>query len=227
MNVTLDFVEKLDVDPQKHFNEIRTLQQLSKGLMSLATGIRRREQRYEALAKVANFSFFGGTSDQEVDDLNLVACIFHWFGVSAINYARLVGFIRGLELSLFVRDDLKDKTKFKHISKAVKAYVESVSELSSVLIWRNKVAGHFAITDPWHDDNIATLNMSVMFPVTMDNGFYNVGGTKLTIQNAAGVHVSAMPMWSVTKVFESLLPRYWPNVKFVMEEPQALKEPPT
>src|SRR5262245_30320947 len=73
MNVNLDFVEKLDIDPQKHSNEIRTLQQLSKGLMSLSTGIRRREQRYEALAKVANFSFFGGTSDQEVDDLNLVS----------------------------------------------------------------------------------------------------------------------------------------------------------
>lgn len=168
--VSLDTVENLEVDPQKHFNEVRSLQQMAHGLLSLATGIRRREQRYAELAKKIIFTQFGGTSDEEIADLNLVACIFHWFGVSTINYARLVGFIRGLEMNAFTRGDLKDASKFKDISKVVKAYVESIPDVAPVLVWRNKVAGHFAITDPIPSDNIATLNMSVMFPVTLDNG---------------------------------------------------------
>jgi hypothetical protein len=165
------------------------------------------------------FTQFGATSNEEQVDLNLIACFFHWFGVSVINYARLVGFIRGLELNQFTRDDLKNSQKSKDISKQVKTYVESVPELASVLIWRNKVAGHFAITDPRPDDNIATLNMSVTFPVTLSNGKYLVGDMSMMMTNASGIHASALPTWSVTEVYESLIPRFWPNVKISTTSP--------
>lgn len=223
--VEIDGIAKLVIESSKHANELRTLQMLQHGLMSLATGIKRREMRYAEIAKTMRFSCFGGTSDEEVADLNLVACIFHWFGVSVCNYARLVGFIRGLETNQFARNDLKTPTAFKGISKSVKAYVESLPELAQVLVWRNKVAGHFAITDPWQDDNIATLNMSVMFPVSLENGIYVVGGYTLTQGNATASHTSALPMWSVTQVFESLIPRFWPNVQFASDSNKVSSKP--
>ena len=39
--ILLDAVEKFQIDPTRHFNEFQTLQMLTHGLMSLATGIRR------------------------------------------------------------------------------------------------------------------------------------------------------------------------------------------
>src|SRR5438046_3682724 len=144
--ILLDAVENLAVDSLAHGNELHTLGMLQHGLTSLASGIKRREMRYAELAKGMRFSSFGGTSDEEKADLKLIACIFHWFGVSLCNYARLVGFIRGLETNQFTRGDLKTPASFPHISKGVKAYVESIPEIASVLVWRNKVAGHFAIT---------------------------------------------------------------------------------
>lgn len=218
---SLDVVENLQVDAKNHFNEIQSLAVLQQGMISLANAVSVREQHYAEIAKKMVFTQFGATSDAEREQLNLIACFFHWFGVSAINYARLVGFIRGLELNLFTRADLKDATKFKGISDVVKAYVVSVPELTNVLVWRNKVGGHFAITDPRKDDNIATLNMSVMFPVTLESGVYFVGGLTMTLKNAAGVHQSAIPTWSVTRVFDALIPRYWPNIKSVKPEEQT------
>jgi len=227
MPVSIDSVEGLQVEQQTHFNEIRSLQFLQQGLVTIANAVKKREQHYAELRKKMNFMQFGATSSEEEADLNLIACFFHWFGISAINYARLVGLIRGLETNLFTRTDLNDATKFKDISKIVKAYVESVAELANVLVWRNKVAGHFAMTDPRHDDNIATLHMSVMFPVSLENGVYYVGGLTMTMTNAAGIHESAIPMWSVTQVFDSLIPRYWPNIKFTKQESPTVKEQTT
>ncbi|MBX7105461.1 MAG: hypothetical protein K1X57_15355 [Gemmataceae bacterium] len=218
--VQLDQVEELIVDSQSYFNEVRTLGMLQTGLKSLAGQIRGREMRYADVTKAMTCFQMGGTSPEEVAELDFIACIFHWFGVSICNYARLIGFIRGLELKEFGRDDLKDKTTFERIKTSVKRYVESIPELAPVLVWRNKVGGHFAITDPRKDDNIATLNMSVMFPVTLESGLYFVGGISLTQENSAGAHSSAIPRWSVSEVFEELLPRYWPNLRYVTDEQQ-------
>lgn len=220
--VLLDGVENLVAEANDHANEIGTLQMLQHGLMSLATAIKRREMQYAEITKKMKFTFMGATNERELTDLRMIACFFHWFGVSVCNYARLVGFIRGLEKKQFTRNDLQAVTAFKGISKEIKAYVEGISELADVLVWRNKVAGHFAITDPRADDNIATLNMSVMHPVSLENGIYYVGGFTLTQSNPSGTHTSALPMWSVTQVFESLMPRFWPGAKFeIHNEPQA------
>ena len=130
------------------------------------------------------------------------------------NYARLVGFLRGSEKNLFTRDDLQTPAIFNQVAGVVKASVDSIPELEPVLLWRDQVAGHFAITALHKTDNIATLNMSVMFPVTLEDGIYHVGGMKLTQTDATGSHTSEIPMWSVSQVFESLVPRFWPGTTF-------------
>jgi hypothetical protein len=130
--------------------------------------------------------------------------------VSVCNFARLVGFINGLEKKLFTREDLDAKANFPKIKKVVDNYANSLIELEKVRVWRNKVSSHFAITDPYPDDNIATLDMSVVFPVSFDNR-YIVGGWTMMKSNSTGPHASQLPRWSLTEVFESLVPRFWPN----------------
>ncbi len=174
--------------------------------------------------KVTTFSFgldFDGTRVR----LDVIACFFHWFGVSACNFVRLVGFIHGLERKLFTRADLEAKASFKTIKAAVDGYVNSVTELDNVLVWRNKVGAHFAMTDPYKDDNIATLDMSVIFPVTFENRYF-VGGLTMGKGNQTAFHTSQLPRWSLTEVFEALVPRFWPNCAIpTVEQLQATPKP--
>lgn len=218
--VTIDFCERVKVARADYFNELRSLRTLHTGMRRLCEMVKRPEAAFETATggKVKMFSF-GGASPDEDKFLDAVACFFHWFGISACNYVRLVGFIRGLSLGHFSRADLKDTTKFKSIKSVIDDYVEGIAELESVRIWRNKVFAHFAITDPYKDDNIATLDMSVIFPVTFE-GRYVVGGLTLRRSNPAGSHVSQLPRWSMTEVFESLAPRFWPGTKWEAPRPE-------
>ncbi len=152
--------------------------------------------------------------------------MFHWFGVSVYNVARLAGFVRGLAKKEFTRADLQDASRFNAVRASVNAYVKSLPELAAVLVWRHKVGAHFAITAPQDGDNIATLDMSVTFPVTFTNGRYYVGELVMMQKNHAGIFTSEIPTWSVTEVFEAIIPRYWPHVTIVpapmpAEEPSA------
>jgi hypothetical protein len=212
-STTLDTVVGVTIDYSEHFNEVRTLQMLSAGLMRIADDLRRRESAWEQ-ANGGEFKVYvyGLDMDGTKGNLDLIACLFHWFGVSLVNYARLVGFIKALSNRDFTRNDLSDPAKFKRITHIVDTYVKAVPELDSVLRWRHKVGAHFAITAPHKDDNVATLDMSVMFPVTFTNGRYRVGELMLTRSNSTGSHSSELPCWSVTEVFELLLPRYWPHI---------------
>jgi hypothetical protein len=210
--IAIDTVAKLEIRPDDHFNEFRTLQTLSQGIYQLYMIIKHRELEFERRCGSNKMivQSFGIDFDGSREHLNTIACYFHWFGVSLCNYARLVGFIYGLEKKLFTRTDLGAKANFKSIKEAIDAYVNSVIELEKVRFWRNKVGAHFAITDPYKDDNIATLDMSVVFPVSFENR-YVVGGFTMMKGNSTESHTSQLPRWSLTEVFETLVPRFWPD----------------
>jgi hypothetical protein len=217
--LTLDAVASVTVDSDDYFNECRTLQMLSRGLGGIAENLKRRETAWEQrTAGKVKFHVYGLDIDGTKGDLDLIACFFHWFGVSVCNYARLVGFLRGLSTSQFTRADLADPARFRTVSSVVDGYVNSISELSAVLVWRHKVGAHFAITAPRKDDNISTLDMSVMFPVSFTDGRYRVGELTLTRTTAAGTYMSEIPHWVLTEVFESLMPRYWPHITVAAQQ---------
>lgn len=225
--LTLDGIEPLKVDRQAYFNEVGSLRTLFNGLRELCASVKRREAAFEkAGGGKFKVMMFGGTSPEEQQSLDVTACMFHWFGLSLCNYARLVGFIRGLHRSEFVRSDLTDKKAAEKAKQSIEAYVASIPELAQVKVWRNKVFAHFAITDPFKDDNISTLDMSVIFPVTFEGRYY-VGSMVMTRKNSSGTHTSNLPRWSMTEVFESLIPRFWPGITFqettepVSESPQS------
>lgn len=211
--VTLDAIAGVSVDSNDYFNECRTLQMLSTGLVGVADNLKRREAAWEEqTAGKVKFHVYGLDIDGTKGNLDLIACFFHWFGVSLCNFARLVGFVRGLSVNEFSRADLSDPAKFDAVKASVDEYVKDVPEMSDIVVWRNKVGAHFAITAPRKSDNVSTLDMSVMFPVTFTDGQYRVGELTLTRKNSSGTHTSAIPCWSVTEVFENLLPRYWPHI---------------
>ena len=194
--VTLDAIAGISVDPNNHFNECRTLQMLSTGLMSLADNLKRREAAWEQqTGGKVKFHAYGLDINGTKGNLDLIACFFHWFGVSICNFVRLVGFIRGLSANEFTRADLSDAAKFQAVKSSVDGYVGGVIELSNVLMWRNKVGAHFAITAPHKSDNLSTLDMSVMFPVTFTDGQDRVGELTLTRKNSTGTHTSEIPCW--------------------------------
>ena len=216
--VKIDLLDGVEVTRQDYFNEIVALRTLFRGLKHLSTMIKRKEVAFaKAGGDKVNLISFGAPNPEEQEFLDTVACFFHWFGISVCNYVRLVGFIRGLASGDFVRADLKDSAKFTQIKRSIEAYVASVAEIDAVRIWRNKVFAHFAITDPFRDDNIATLDMSIVFPITFE-GTYVVGGMTMSRKDACETYVSDLPRWSLTEVFESLIPRYWPELSFQFEE---------
>ena len=212
--VQLDGIERLEVAQSDFANEIGSLRTLIMGLRQLYGMVKSKE---EAFARAGGDKFivheYGGTNAAEREMLDVVACFFHWFGISLCNYARLTGLIRALARGEVTRSDLQDPTKFRSIKSAIDNYVSSIAELESVRVWRNKVFAHFAITDPFKDDNIATLDMSVIFPVSFE-GRYVVGGLTMLRTNSSGSHKSELPRWSMTEVFESLEPRFWPGLKY-------------
>jgi hypothetical protein len=225
--ICIDAVANLNIQPGDHFNELQTVQTLTRGLHQLYTMVKFRELEFERRCgpnKVTMFSLgidFDGTRDR----LDIIACFFHWFGVSVCNFTRLVGFIHGLERKLFTRANLEAKASFKTIKAAVDGYVNSVTELEKVLVWRNKVGAHLAITDPHKDDNVATLDMSVIFPVTFENRYF-VGGLTMGKGNPTAFHTSQLPRWSLTEVFESLVPRFWPDCSIpTVEQLRATPKP--
>jgi hypothetical protein len=217
--ITLDAIAGLSVDTDDYFNECRTLRMLSIGLAGIADNMKRREAVWEQqTAGKIKLNVYGSDIDGTTGNLDLTACYFHWFGVSVCNFARLVGFIRGLNATDFTRADVGDPTKSESVRSSVDCYVANVPELSEVLQWRNKVGAHFAITAPKKSDNASTLDMSVMFPVSFSNDRYRVGEWTLTRSNASGTHTSAIPSWSVTEAFERLIPRYWPHIGLASQQ---------
>lgn len=75
--------------------------------------------------------------------------------------------------------------------------------------WRDKVAAHFAATSPFQDDNLGTLEQSIMYPVTYSYPHYYVGMVRWSTQG----ETSDLPMWALTKTYEDLATRFWPDLK--------------
>ena len=119
-NVTLDAIAGVSVDYNNFVNEQRTLQMLSTGLVGIASNIKQRESVWqEKFSAKVKLQIYGLDIDGTKGHLDQIACFFHWFGVSLCNYARLVGFVRGLSVNDFSRADLSNPTKFKAVKESV------------------------------------------------------------------------------------------------------------
>jgi hypothetical protein len=128
-----------------------------------------------------------------------------------------VGFVDAIESGRVSSDLLRkyDKEEYKHVTVACKEYIKSVDEIRDVVTWRNKVAAHFAITDPHEEDNPMTLETSIMYPVSYDAGRFRVGSWVPGVTYQDGTkHESEIPPWSLTEVHEKVSARYWPGFEY-------------
>lgn len=186
----LDKIELSDSQAEEHFDALMALARLGEGLHSLfqtITTLERKAQSDAVLEKV-EIAVTGGVLESQ--PIGLISCAFQWYAVSACNYAQLIGW-------LSTRNP-----------KSAKEFVRRVAP--RVVEYRNKVAAHFAITDP-RRDNEADLAASVMTQIVYAHGRLFAAALTPVVNTEAGeVAPSRDLSWSLSLAHERLTPRFWP-----------------
>lgn len=131
---------------------------------------------------------------------------FIWFSNSLYNFVRTVGMVQKLNQEDWNLTDLTDKEKAQLVKQHIKKYLEKV--IPDILIWRNKVGAHVAASYPIGNDNIMTLELSMMAPVSYVKPYLTAFGFKIVDSSGAE---SNIPSWNLSEEWEKLKPRYWPD----------------
>ncbi len=216
INVIIDHWVPMQVSVDISVFELSTLMSLEVGLNQIALTVWQKEAPLRRGDDAAMREVHPGTDPREA---RLMESYFHWFGVSLCTYVHLVGFLASLNSGAVSHKDLKNRVGRKRIAAACTAYVNGVSEIRDVLVWRNKVAGHFAITDSRDDDTVVPLDMSGMHPISFLARRYRVRQWNLGHHASGGAPMYEFPPWSITEVYERLAPRYWPSFRWPEGEP--------
>lgn len=200
--IVLDYVNGIQFDPANPpFNNYQVIQQTMDGLVYLANHVRALEvqvTREDPYAHLTTIPF----SSQIPPYLG---SMFNWYAVSLTSYLRLIALVELMQKKGWQSGDLADKDNKKIIKPYGDHYVERV--VPDIKRWRDKVAAHFAATDPRLDDTLATLELTTMNPITLKCSYYYVGFGQWHTQGTD----SDLPAWSLTKNFEALSSRFWPE----------------
>lgn len=192
----LDHVDGLELSDQEvktSANELTSLSYLFQGLAVLDRQVKQFEEELNSKFGGRQVAIMGNHPSLAAVPQGMIACAFHWYAVSACNYSRLVGWL----------------THERDTEKATE-YVQQV--LPNTYLWRNKVAAHFAITDPRQDDSYADLLASVMFPISFANGSFWANSMTLSVRSQGQTSTSRDDMtWSLTQTHRSLVERFWPD----------------
>jgi hypothetical protein len=214
-DMIIDHIDELSCEAEaKYGNELISLAYLSEGLRFLYRNVSKIEQGIIARLPANSHCFLygaGANDEQKRSELPpeirgqvpsldkrqlaLVACSFHWYAVSAYNYALLVGWLASVGNST-----------------EAKSYAGRV--LGPVSVWRHKVGAHFAQADPrLKEDSMADLAASVMFPIAFDDDAFYAQPFTLVLGRADKKSTSRNDMrWSLTHTHRALAARYWPDV---------------
>lgn len=161
------------------------------------------QEKIEALQK-ASFSFSGELSQVDSQAVNL----FHWYSINLINYVRCCGLVKFINLNKVGAEQIaNDKILKNELKEFQKNYLKSIPEIQSVIFFRNKASAHLAFTDPYTEDNSATLLESISIIPTYENGKIYVG--KLTRGVGDVQSEFTNNSFSLTENFNSLIPRYF------------------
>lgn len=212
--ITVDFLEQINIDKSLYKQQVEMLGHLRAGLENLYTKCKAVENKIqhenECYVQAQTFSLLFYSSSEFYDAL---PCYFHWFSVTAINYARLIGYFYGIHKGdIDATKSNLSKQEQKKIKGICSNYVKSITELKPVEVYRNKVAAHFAVTDPYSDDNFVTMNFSAINLAGLCDSRLVSKAEMTLIQDKNGQLVADdIPIWSLTKVFEDLSSRFWPD----------------
>jgi hypothetical protein len=210
---TIDKILNVKINPENYLNEFNALMQLKTGMIALYNSVRPTEIHISKQKNGKNLFLFGSNDlvPQQIEIM--LPSYFHWFGNSLCNYARLTGYIVAQEQGHVSNNDMQLEPARRKIKKACDAYVQGLPEIQEILRWRNKVSAHYAITDPRKDDNIATLDASIIYPVGFAEERFRTGLMIFSQGNNNETYDSEIPKWSLTELFENLINRFWPDVR--------------
>jgi hypothetical protein len=191
----VDFLENFDVDLSKDDNDFdieMTLGRLCSGLFWLYSEVEKVEQsvRIEAHRENIINCMVGGLLEHL--PIAWLSCAHQWYATTLDNYVNLVGWL--------VYKNKKD----------VNQYVEKVIPVIST--YRNKVAAHFSITNPWKD-NPADVRSSVITNIVYAKDQLLAGALSEIILDDQGneITISHHTSWNLVNTHRKLIPRYWPN----------------
>lgn len=193
----LDHIEdfKLSGDEVKNNYEGRmALARLFYGLSWLNREVDKYERRAREIAQRKDVSYDLVDGDiLRAMPCELLSCAFQWYAVSACNYAQLVGWI------------------VTHDTKTAKSYVKRA--MPKLHYYRNKVAAHFAIADPYPQDNVADQQASIMTQIIFAHGHLCTAALTPVVSSneEERTEVSKKLPWSLTQVHKHLSKRYWPT----------------
>lgn len=200
----VDYVDNISVNVRKHHNNLNILRSLCLGMLNVAEFTRQHE--LEAMERQKTHKPLGL---YRVDDETLLlGCAFDWFALSLVSYLRTVKLMDLMELNSWEIEDLQKTTVRKKVSSQCQQYVQSVAP--AVYKWRNKIAAHRAATDPRGSDSLTMLLYSTVPPVSWRLPYYGVLDFEIVRSNGDPLNLDP---WQLTKTFEDLAPRFWPEVK--------------
>lgn len=211
-NFLIDSKLGISINRDDFPNEFNSLMQLRQGLILLYNEVRRTELNILEETKGSKVFATGNWKFESNKIEHLLPCYFHWFGNTVINYLRLNGYIVARVQGHITEEDLGFEPAREKIKRATKEYINNFEEVREVLKWRNKVSAHFALVDPVKDDNIATMESSIIYPVSFGFDRFKTGSMVMTKGNAEHDFQAEIPQWALTEVFEQLKDRLWPDI---------------
>lgn len=201
----VDFIENFNVNLDKEDNDFdieMTLGRLCNGLFWLYNEVGKVEQTVRNLAHRENViqCISGGVLSRI--PTGWLSCAHQWYAITLVNYVNLVAWL-----------------VFKN-KKENKKYVDKVIPVVST--YRNKVAAHFSITDPWND-NPADIRSSIITNIIFAEDQLLAGALSEIILDDQGneTKISHHTSWNLVNTHKKLIPRYWPNGP--LPEYQSLK----
>lgn len=199
--IVLDHINNIVLDPANPpLNNYQAFQHNYSGLKILADSVREIELQRHAANPPGSMTFHFGSSTPPI-----VPNAFAWYSVTLVNYLRLIALVELMITKSWTSQDIADPQNAPDVKKACTNFVKNAAP--EIYTWRNKVSAHFALTDPFRDDNLGTLEHSIMDPVTYSSPYFYVGQTSWV---TAG-HQSQLPSWALTKNYEDLASRFWPE----------------
>jgi hypothetical protein len=142
------------------FNNYQAFHSNYAGLKILADTVREHERQYAATDPYAEHVVLHAFTSVP----SVVSCAFNWFTTTFVNYLRVVALVDLMATRKWKSVALVDPRNHRDVKTHWTDFVRKA--VPEVYRWRNKVAAHFAATDPFRDDNLGTIEQSIMNPVS-------------------------------------------------------------
>ena len=193
----IDHIEPLTIDDvrgARYQNEYFALRRLAHGMESLYLQVKAQQERAVRVVNPDGGKSFAlgnvpGLLEAGVDRA-FISCVFDWYAINACRVFQLIGYVCN---------------EYEGSESRIRDYCKRV--LGPVLVYRNKVAAHYALTNP-RGDNEADLYLSTLDTVAFETDRFFVGAIRAGLGRAGATVESQHDFhWSLTSFHEDVFLR--------------------